>query len=204
MGYFLHMENNQKPEWFELADNDQPADRPMKKAPKRSLSLILAGVLVIPMGAGFALLSHDEHSAVASEGLNLIQDSPALGTSPASQPSDAIVMPTSSREDDDEEGDDDEYRAPVFSNSTSSAASVVTPATIQSTQASPTATPTKALATASPTKAPAAIAAPSANASKDLILPPTKKADDDDDHHEGKKNKKSERDHEDDDEEDDD
>jgi hypothetical protein len=185
------MENNKKPEWFELADNDQPVDRPMKKAPKRSLSLILAGVLVIPMGAGFALLSHDEHSAVASEGLNFIQDSPALGMSPAAQPSDAIVMPTSSREDDDEEGDDDEYRAPVFSNSTSSAAPAGTPATVQSTQASPA-------------KSPAAITAPSANASKDLILPPTKKADDDDDHHEGKKNKKSERDHEDDDEEDDD
>jgi hypothetical protein len=184
------MENNKKPEWFELADNDQPADRPMKKAPKRSLSLILAGVLVIPMGAGFALLSHDEHSAVASEGLNLIQDSPALGTSPSAQPSDAIAMPTSSR---DEEGDDDEYRAPIFSNSASSAVPVVTPATVQSTQVSPT-------------KAPAAITVPSANASKDLILPPTKKADDDEDHHEGKKNKKSERDHEDDDddEEDDD
>jgi len=193
VGYFLHMENNKKPEWFELADNDQPEDRPMKKAPKRSLSLILAGVLVIPMGAGFALLSHDEHSAVASEALNLIQDSPALGTSPAAQPSDAIAMPTSSREDDDEEGDDDEYRSPVFSNSASSAAPVVTPATVQSTQASPA-------------KSPAAITAPSANASKDLILPPTKKADDDDDNHEGKKNKKSERDHEDDDddEEDDD
>ena len=27
MSYFLVMENNQKPEWFELADKDQPVSR---------------------------------------------------------------------------------------------------------------------------------------------------------------------------------
>ena len=30
MSYFLDMENNQKPEWFELAENDQPVNRPLK------------------------------------------------------------------------------------------------------------------------------------------------------------------------------
>ena len=101
MGYFLHMENNKKPEWFELADNDQPADRPMKKAPKRSLSLILAGVLVIPMGAGFALLSHEDQSASALETLNLTQESPTIASSALTHSSNAITMPTTSREDDD-------------------------------------------------------------------------------------------------------
>ena len=92
------MENNQKPEWFELADNDQPTSRPLKKkaAPMRSLTIILAGVLVIPMGAGFALLTHEDPSATASETLNSVQDSPA----------NTIAMPTASREDDDEDEDD--------------------------------------------------------------------------------------------------
>ncbi|MCX6456454.1 MAG: hypothetical protein NTV90_02475 [Actinobacteria bacterium] len=109
MSYFLEMENNQKPEWFELAENDQPVNRPLKNkksAPLRSLTFILAGILVIPMGAGFALLTHDDNSAVAAETLNLTQDSPAA-TSPAqTQSSNAITMPTASRDDDDEEDDD--------------------------------------------------------------------------------------------------
>ncbi len=104
------MENNQKPEWFELAENDQPVSRPLKSkksAPMRNLTFILAGILVIPMGAGFALLTHEDHSAVAVETLNLTQDSPAATNSAQTMPSNAITMPTASR-DDDEEGDDDD------------------------------------------------------------------------------------------------
>ena len=108
MGYFLAMENNKKPEWFELADNDQPASRPIKNAPKRSLAFILAGVLVLPMGAGFALLSHDDNSAVAAETINLTQDSPAAVSSSAAKPSSTITMPTATREEEGEEGDDDD------------------------------------------------------------------------------------------------
>ena len=208
MGYFLAMENNQKPEWFELADNDQPVNRPLKNAPRRNLALILAGVLVLPMGAGFALLSHDEHSAVAAETLNLTQDSPVAASASPTQPANTNTMPTRSREDDDEEEGDDDDRAPVFTNSSTSSTPVVTPATTQSTQASPTASPTKALATASPSKAPTAIASPSSSAAKDLILPPTKKADDDDDdrkeHKKKSESKESKKSEHDDDEEDDD
>ena len=110
MGYFLAMENNQKPEWFELAENDQPAKRPGKKsAPMRNLTFILAGILVIPMGAGVALLTHENHSAVAAETLNLIQDSPAATSSASALQGNTITMPTASREDDDdEEGDEDD------------------------------------------------------------------------------------------------
>ena len=110
MGYFLDMENNQKPEWFELAENDQPVSRPLKKksAPMRNLALILAGILFIPMGAGFALLTHEDHSAVAAETLNLIQDSPAATSSTQSKTSNAITMPTASREDDDDDKEDDD------------------------------------------------------------------------------------------------
>ena len=104
------MENNQKPEWFELADNDQPTSRPLKKkaAPMRSLTFILAGALVIPMGAGFALLTHEDPSATASETLNLVQDSPAATSSTQALPVNTIAMPTASREDDYEDDDDDD------------------------------------------------------------------------------------------------
>ena len=107
MGCFLAMENNQKPEWFKLAENDQPVNRPQKKsAPMRNLTFILAGILVIPMGAGVALLTHENHSAVAAETLNLIQDSPAATSSASALQGNTITMPTASREDDDDDGDD--------------------------------------------------------------------------------------------------
>lgn len=102
------MENNQKPEWFELADNDQPENRPLRSrmtAPKRNIALILAFVLVLPTGAGFALLSKDDESASAAESVNLTQDSQTTATPSPAQPSMAITMPT--RTSDDEEGDDD-------------------------------------------------------------------------------------------------
>lgn len=114
------MENNKKPEWFELADNDQPVTRQIKgkvAAPKRNIALILAGVLVLPMGAGWALLSHEDQSANAVETLNLTQDSLVATSATPPQTSDAITMPTASREDDnesesegDDEGDDDDEK----------------------------------------------------------------------------------------------
>ena len=166
MGYFLLMENNQKPEWFELAENDQPAKRPIKKsAPMRNLTFILAGILVIPMGAGIALLTHEDHSAVAAETLNLTQDAPVATNSGPAEQSNTIAMPTASRDEDDDEGDDDyDYRAPVFSNTSSVSPSALAP-----------------IAAVASTKAPAAITLPAASASNDIILPPTKKGGDDDD-----------------------
>jgi len=181
------MENNQKPEWFELADKDQPVSRLMKKAPKRNFAFILAGILVIPVGAGFALLSHEDQSASALETLNLTQESPTIASSALTHSSNAITMPTTSRED-DEEGEDDDYRVPAFSSNASSPTPVSTPAV--------------------GSKSPSVIASPSSAPVNDLILPPTKKADDDDDdkkehkkNSEGKDSKKSENN---DDEEDDD
>ena len=122
------MENNQKPEWFELAENDQPVSRPLKSkksAPMRSLTFILAGALVLPMGAGVALLTHDSKSANAAETLNLTQDSPAATSSTQAKTSNAITMPAASR-DDDEEGDDNDYHAPVFSATSSKAPTTIT------------------------------------------------------------------------------
>jgi len=66
------MENNQKPEWFELADNDQPVNRKSKSkvsVSTRSLTFILAGILVVPLGAGLALPTHKDKSAIATEAL---------------------------------------------------------------------------------------------------------------------------------------
>ena len=103
------MENNQKPEWFELADNDQPVSRRLKNkviVPKRNLAFILAGVLVLPMGAGIALLTHQDQPASAVETLNLKQESPAVTNSNQTQTSSSITMPTTSR-DDEEAGDDE-------------------------------------------------------------------------------------------------
>jgi hypothetical protein len=109
------MENNQKPEWFELAENDQPVSRPLKSkksAPMRSLTFILAGILVIPMGAGVALLTHDSKSANAVETMNSTQDSPAAKapaviTPPGSASTDIILPPTKKGGDDDDDDDDD-------------------------------------------------------------------------------------------------
>ena len=151
MGYFLDMENNQKPEWFELAENDQPVSRPLKSkksAPMRNLTFILAGILVIPMGAGVALLTHDSKSANAVETLNLTQDSPAATSSAQTMTSNALSMPTASRDD------DDDYRAPVFSSASSM---------------SPTA------------KAPAAITPPGSASTDIILPPTKKGGDDDDD-----------------------
>ena len=145
------MENNQKPEWFELAENDQPVSRPLKSkksAPMRSLTFILAGALVLPMGAGVALLTHDSKSANAAETLNLTQDSPAATSSAQTMTSNAISMPTASRDD------DDDYRAPVFSSASSM---------------SPTA------------KAPAAITPPGSASTDIILPPTKKGDDDDDD-----------------------
>jgi hypothetical protein len=209
------MENNQKPEWFELADNDQPVSRKFKNkvtAPKRNLALIVAGILVLPMGAGFALLSHEDQSASAVETLNMTQDSPVATTSTPAETGNVIAMPSASREDSHEsEGEDDNYRAPVFSNSVSSSAPVVTPAAAQSNQNTPEAIPsaTKSPTATVPTAKASAAAAPTAKASvaitppgsststKELILPPTKKTGDDDENEhkvkgEGKKSKKLE------------
>jgi hypothetical protein len=191
------MENNQKPEWFELADNDRAVIRPSKKksGPIRSLTLILAGVLVIPMGAGFALLSHENHSATAAGTLNLTQDSPAANSSTPALPVNTITMPALSREDDDESEDGDDDRAPVFANSVN-------------TSPTPLVQPAPSAVTNVPVaKTTAAITPPgTSSASNELILPHTKKADDDDDEEDekknsyGKKSKKSERDDDDDEE----
>jgi ribosomal protein L12E/L44/L45/RPP1/RPP2 len=129
------MENNQKPEWFELADNDQPVSRKSKSkvsASARSLTFILAGILVIPLGAGLALLTHKDQPAIATESLTLTQDSPAPTSSaqtltsntistpiasesspaaiapPASSASNDIILPPTKKADDDDDDDDDE------------------------------------------------------------------------------------------------
>ena len=93
------MENNQKPEWFELADNDQPVNRKSKSkvsVSTRSLTFILAGILVVPLGAGLALLTHKDKSAIATESLTLTQDSPAPSSPTQTLAGNTISMPTAS------------------------------------------------------------------------------------------------------------
>jgi hypothetical protein len=111
--YFLLMENNQKPEWFELADNDQIVSRESKKkvsASARNLTFILAGILVIPLGAGLGLLSLEDQSAITAAPLNLTPESPVVASSATLLPDNTISLPTGSRdeEDDDEDEDDDD------------------------------------------------------------------------------------------------
>ena len=121
------MENNQKPEWFELADNDQPVSRKSKSkvsASARNLTFILAGILVIPLSAGLALLTQKDQSVVATESLTLTQDSPTptssaqtltgntISTPIASESSPAandIILPPTKKADDDDDYEDDDY-----------------------------------------------------------------------------------------------
>ena len=178
------MENMKKPDWFELADNDQPVARKVT-TPKRNLAFILAGVLVLPMGAGWALLSHEEQSANAVETLNQIQDSSVASDAISSAPtqpsaSASINMPTSSRiKEDDEDGNDD-HGSPVFSQASGNSAAVTTKAAPQPN--------------------------PESSPSNETILPPTQKGGDDDhsEKREHKKESKSEQKSDRDDEEDDD
>jgi len=84
------MENNQKPEWFELADNDQPA----KYAAKSSKSaLAVVATLALTTLAGWGFITNDESPANASDlaGITEVSDStPATGSasSESTAPSD--------------------------------------------------------------------------------------------------------------------
>jgi len=74
------MEKNQKPEWFELADNDQPA----KYAAKSSKSaLAVVATLALTTLAGWGFITNDESLANASDlaGITKVSDStPSTGS----------------------------------------------------------------------------------------------------------------------------
>lgn len=86
------MENMKKPDWFELADNDQPAKRSIK-APKSALAVV--ATLALTTVAGWGFISGDDSSANASENAGTIQtdtsnsisDSSLSGNSTTGSPS---------------------------------------------------------------------------------------------------------------------
>jgi len=121
------MENNQKPEWFELADNDQPAKRSAK--PTKS-ALAVVATLALTTLAGWGFITNDEPLANASDLGTISQTSdltPATGSamsestaptglqvtdaspSPTASTSNEIILPPSPKNGDDEEGNDDEH-----------------------------------------------------------------------------------------------
>ena len=75
------MENMKKPDWFELADNDQPAKRSIK-APKSALAVV--ATLALTTVAGWGFISGDDSSANASENAGTIQTDTSNSTSDSS------------------------------------------------------------------------------------------------------------------------
>ena len=91
------MENKKKPEWFELADNDQPAKRIAK--PSKS-ALAVVATLALTTLAGWGFITNDQSIANATEsaGVNQISDlTPAAGSaaSESTAPSDLHLSDTS-------------------------------------------------------------------------------------------------------------
>jgi hypothetical protein len=81
------MENNQKPnqkpEWFELADNDRPTKRNLK--PTKSL-LAITATLALTTLAGWGLMSNDESKAMASESISPVAAVPTTSVQSTSTP----------------------------------------------------------------------------------------------------------------------
>jgi hypothetical protein len=85
------MENNKKPDWFELADNDKPAKRSIKPA-KSTLAVV--ATLALTTLAGWGFVSNDESKAIASENNGQIQVDDLATTSSASSETTAPVTST--------------------------------------------------------------------------------------------------------------
>ena len=105
------MENNKKPDWFELADNDQPAKRNLK--PAKGV-LAVTATLALTTLAGWGFMSNDESKAIASESTSQVTAAatPQKTTPPLANPSatsNSIIKPptSKSREGEHEFGNDD-------------------------------------------------------------------------------------------------
>jgi hypothetical protein len=91
------MENNKKPDWFELADNDQPAKRSTK--PAKSTFAVVA-TLALATLAGWGFISHDESIAIASESTVPVTAVAAPSSVSPSASSNIIINPPTSKSDD--------------------------------------------------------------------------------------------------------
>lgn len=187
LGYFLAMEKMNKPAWFELADNDQPAN----VSPKARKGGIFAVVTTLALTgvAGWGFISSEEFPATVASASSAVVEKVTGNLTSESNTTNPITAPTGYEDDDDDDDDNDEDFRPTQSVAVASAAGVASSATV--------------------INPPSSAASSTGN---NPILPPSGNSDDDDDDnddddddddHKGDR-KKSREDHDDDDEDEDD
>ena len=174
------MEKMNKPAWFELADNDQPAN----VSPKARKGGIFAVVTTLALTgvAGWGFISSEEIPATVASASSAVVEKVAGNFNSEPNTANSITAPTGYEEDDEDDNDEDFRPAQsvaVASAGVASSASVINP--------------------------PSSAASSTGN---NPILPPSGNSDDDDDDdddddHKGDR-KKSREDHDDDDDEDED
>ena len=177
LGYFLAMEKMNKPAWFELADNDQPAN----VSPKARKGGIFAVVTTLALTgvAGWGFISSEEFPAAVASASSAVIEKVSGNSTSASNSANPITAPTGYEDEDD----DDDFR-PTQSVTVASAA----PNTSSASSINPPST------------------SAGSSSGNNPILPPSGNSDDDDDDedddHKGDR-KESKKDHDDDDDEED-
>lgn len=169
------MEKMNKPAWFELADNDQPAN----VSPKARKGGIFAVVTTLALTgvAGWGFISSEEFPATVASASSAVVEKVAGNFTSESNTANPITAPAGFEDDDD---NDDDFR-PTQSVAVASAAGVASSTSV--------------------INPPSSVASSTGN---NPILPPSGNSDDDDDDdddddHKGDR-KKSREDHDDDDE----
>ena len=170
------MEKMNKPAWFELADNDQPAN----VSPKARKGGIFAVVTTLALTgvAGWGFISSEEFPAAVASARSAVIEKVSGNSTSASNSANPITAPTGYEDDED---DDDDFR-PTQSVTVASAA----PNTSSASSINPPST-----------------SAGSSSGNNPILPPSGNSDDDDDDDHKGDR-KESKKDHDDDDDEDDD
>ena len=176
------MEKMNKPAWFELADNDQPANL----SPKARKGGIFAVVTTLALTgvAGWGFISSEEFPATVASASSAVVEKVAGNFNSESNTVNSITAPTGYEDDDDD--NDDDFR-PTQSVAVASAAGVASSATV--------------------INPPSSVASSTGN---NRILPPSGNSDDDDDddddddEHKGDRKKSGEDHHDDDEDEDED
>ena len=153
LGYFLAMEKMNKPAWFELADNDQPAN----VSPKARKGGIFAVVTTLALTgvAGWGFISSEEFPATVASASSAVIEKVSGNSTSASNSANPITAPTGYEDDED---DDDDFR-PTQSVTVASAA----PNTSSASSINPPST------------------SAGSSSGNNPILPPSGNSDDDDD-----------------------
>ena len=95
------MDNKQKPEWFELADNDQPAN----VSPKARKGGIFAVVTTLALTgvAGWGFISSEEFPAAVASASSAVIEKVSGNSTSASNSANPITAPTGYEDEDDDD-----------------------------------------------------------------------------------------------------